>query len=93
MYQSRQKIQDLVLLLADMICFIISYFGGGYLWLVGYRNVSIENMKLELFDSFGIVLVVYMLVMVFSILRRTLSEEISIGTYGLQSRRVSYLFS
>ncbi|MCI5874721.1 MAG: sugar transferase [Roseburia sp.] len=66
MYQSRQKIQDLVLLLADMICFIISYFGGGYLWLVGYRNVSIENMKLELFDSFGIVLVVYMLVMVFS---------------------------
>lgn len=66
MYQSRQKIQDLVLLLADMICFIISYFVGGYLWLVGYRNVSIENMKLELFDSFGIVLVIYMLVMVFS---------------------------
>lgn len=66
MYQSRQKIQDVLLLLADMICFIISYIGGGYLWLVGYRNVSIENMKLELLDSFGIVLVVYMLVMLFS---------------------------
>lgn len=70
MYQSRQKIQDLVLLLADMICLIVSYFGGGYLWLVGYRNVSIENMKLELLDSFGIVLVVYMLVLLFSDIER-----------------------
>ena len=66
MYQSRQRIQDVILLLADMICFIISYTAGGYLWLVGYRNVSVENMKTELLDSFGIVLMIYMLVMVFS---------------------------
>ena len=66
MYQSRQRIQDVILLLADMICFIISYIAGGYLWLVGYRNVSVENMKTELLDSFGIVLMIYMLVMVFS---------------------------
>lgn len=66
MYQSRQRIQDLILLLSDMACFIISYFFGGYLWLVGYRNVSVENMKVELLDSFGIVLVIYMLAMLFS---------------------------
>lgn len=66
MYQSRQKIQDFVLLIADLICFVVSYFGGGYIWLVVYRNVSIENMKLELLDSFAIVLVIYMLVMLFS---------------------------
>lgn len=66
MYQSREKIQDVMLLLADLLCLVISYFGGGYLWLVLYRNVSVANMKIELYDSFGIVLVVYMLVMLFS---------------------------
>lgn len=66
MYQSREKIQDVILLVTDMACFVLSYLGGGYLWLVGYRNVSVENMRLELLDSFGVVLVVYMLVMLFS---------------------------
>lgn len=66
MYQSRERIQEVILLLADVACFIVSYFGGGYLWLVGLRNVSVANMKTELLDSFGIVLVIYMLVMLFS---------------------------
>ena len=71
MYQSRQRIQDVILLLADMLCFIISYFAGGYFWLVGYRNVSIENMKVKSFSTvFGIVLVIYMLVMIFSDIER-----------------------
>ena len=34
--------------------------------VVGYRNVSVANMKIELMESFGIVMVVYMLVMLFS---------------------------
>ena len=68
MYQSREKIQSVILLLADMICFVLSYFGGGYLWLVNYRNVSVENMKLELLNSIGIVLVVYMLVISISLI-------------------------
>ena len=66
MYQTREKIQSIILLLADLVCFAVSYFGGGYLWLVGYRNVSIANMKIELMESFGIVMVIYMLVMLFS---------------------------
>lgn len=66
MYQSRERIQDVILLVADLACFILSYLGGGYLWLVGFRNVSVQNMRLELMDSFGIVLVAYMLVMLFS---------------------------
>lgn len=80
MYQSRQKIQDLVLLLSDMACFVASYFLGGYLWLVGYRKVSVVNMKAELLDSIGIVLVIYMLVMLFSdieknFIRRSLYQD------------------
>lgn len=80
MYQSRQKIQDVILLLSDLTCFVISYFVGGYLWLVGYRNVSVENMKSELLESLGIVLAVYMLVMLFSdieenFIRRKLYED------------------
>ena len=38
MYQTREKIQSIILLLADLICFAVSYFGGGYLWLGGYRK-------------------------------------------------------
>lgn len=70
MYQSRQRIQDLVLLLSDLLCFVVSYFAGGYLWLVVYRNVSVENMKVELYQSVGTVLVIYMLVLVFSNIER-----------------------
>ena len=66
MYRSRERIQDVALLFADMVCFIASYFGGGYLWLVVLRNVSVANMKTELLDSFVIVLVIYMLVLLFS---------------------------
>ena len=36
MYQTREKIQSIILLLADLICFAVSYFGGGYLWLVRF---------------------------------------------------------
>ena len=66
MYQSREKIQNIILLITDMICFIVSYFGGGYLWLVGFRNVSVADMKTELLGSIGFVFVAYMLVMLFS---------------------------
>ena len=81
MYQSREKLQDVLLLLADLVCFVLSFFGGGYLWLVGYRNVSVTNMKMELMDSFGIVLVVYMLVLLFSnieknFIRRNLARDL-----------------
>lgn len=81
MYQSKEKIQDVMLLFADLICFVASYFGGGYLWLVGYRNVSVANMKGELLDSFGIVLVIYMLVLLFSniegnFIRRNLARDL-----------------
>ena len=80
MYQSKEKIQDVIVLLADLICFIASYFGGGYLWLVGYRNVSVANMRIELLDSFGIVLGIYMLVLLFSdieknFIRRNLARD------------------
>ena len=55
MYQTREKIQSIILLLADLICFAVSYFGGGYLWLVGYRNVSVANMKIELMESLSLI--------------------------------------
>lgn len=85
MYQSREKIQNIILLVTDMICFVISYFGGGYLWLVGFRNVSVADMKVELLDSMGIVFVAYMLVMLFSDLennftRRSVYMDLWAGT-------------
>ncbi len=82
MYQSKEKIQTVVLLLADLICFVISYFGGGYLWLVLYRNVSVQNMKSELMDSFGIVLVIYMLILLFSDLEKNFIRQPAVLHYG-----------
>lgn len=84
MYQSRERIQDMILLLADLACFAFSYLWGGYLWLVYYRNVSVINMKTELLDSFGVVLVVYMLVMLFSniekeFIRRSIFQDFWAG--------------
>lgn len=80
MYQSKEKIQTVVLFLADLVCFVISYFLGGYLWLVRYRNVSVINMKTELMESFGVVMVIYMLVLLFSdieknFIRRNLARD------------------
>ena len=80
MYQSKEKIQTVVLFLADLVCFVISYFFGGYLWLVRYRNVSVINMKTELMESFGVVMVIYMLVLLFSdieknFIRRNLARD------------------
>ena len=48
--------------------------------LVLYRNVSVQNMKSELMDSFGIVLVIYMLILLFSdleknFIRRNLARD------------------
>ncbi len=82
MYQSKEKIQTVVLLLADLICFVISYFGGGYLWTGSIRNVSVQNMKSELMDSFGIVLVIYMLICCSRIWRRILSAQSGKGFLG-----------
>lgn len=84
MYQSRERIQDMILLLADLACFAFSYLWGGYLWLVYYRNVSVINMKTELLDSFGVVLVIYMLVMLFSniekeFIRRSIFQDFWAG--------------
>jgi exopolysaccharide biosynthesis polyprenyl glycosylphosphotransferase len=84
MYQSKERIQEIILLLADVICFIFSYFGGGYLWLVVYRNVSFGNMRTELMESFGIVLVIYVLIMLFSsiennFIRRSLGMDFWAG--------------
>ena len=47
MYQTREKIQSIILLLADLICFAVSYFGGAYLWLGGYRKVSVGILMFE----------------------------------------------
>ena len=80
MYQSKEKIQTVVLFLADLVCFVISYFFGGYLWLVRYRNVSVINMKTELMESFGVVMVIYMLVLLFSDIGSQRSHDLCDGT-------------
>lgn len=66
MYQTREKNSEYHFTAGRFGMLCRELFRGGYLWLVGYRNVSVANMKIELMESFGIVMVIYMLVMLFS---------------------------
>ena len=84
MNQTREKVQSVLLILLDMICFLASYFGAGYIWLVGYRNVSVVNMRLELMDNFYITFIAYLLLILFSdlekdFIRRTSGKEFMVA--------------
>ena len=70
MNHTREKIQEIFLAITDLICFLISYFGAGYIWLVEFRKVSITNMRLELMDSFYITFIAYLLIVIFSDLEK-----------------------
>lgn len=70
MNHTREKIQEIFLVVTDLICFLISYFGAGYVWLVEFRKVSITNMRIELMDSFYLTFIAYLLIVIFSDLEK-----------------------
>ena len=87
MYQTREKIQSIILLLADLICFAVSYFGGR-LSVAGGLSKCIRRKYEDRADGdFGIVMVVYMLVMLFRILIIVLLTEVYFRSCGQQSKR------
>lgn len=65
MYQSKDKIQNLMLLAVDTVCVLISYFLAGCFWYMWYRGVSFRRMLAELSGDVETVVIAYALIVVF----------------------------
>lgn len=65
MNQSRNQIQNFILLLCDTLCFVVSYFLAGYLWYVAYRGAQIGRTFQELLYGMGTIVVSYILLIIF----------------------------
>lgn len=65
MYQSKDKIQNLMLLAIDTVCAVISFFLAGYFWYMLYRGVTFQRMLAELSGDVEIVLMAYAVIAIF----------------------------
>lgn len=65
MYQSRDKIQNFILLALDLLCLSFSYFLAGCLWYMAYRGAGFQRMVAELSGDYGILFVSYAVVAIF----------------------------
>lgn len=63
--QTREKLQNIILIASDAICLMISYCIAGYLWYVVYRGAEITRVFHELAAWIGIVLLAYILLLLF----------------------------
>lgn len=65
MYQSKDKIQNLMLLAVDTVSILVSYFLAGCFWYMFYRGVTFHRMLAELSGDIEIVLMAYALIAIF----------------------------
>ena len=65
MYQTREKIQNLILIVTDFICLIASYVIGGYLWLGFIKGANSTALREDLYGDIGAILIAYAITMVF----------------------------
>lgn len=65
MYQSKDKIQNLMPLAIDTVCAVISFFLAGYFWYMLYRGVTFQRMLAELSGDVEIVLMAYAVIAIF----------------------------
>lgn len=65
MYQSKDKIQNLMLLVVDTISVFASYFLAGCFWYMLYRGVTFQRMLAELSGDIETVLIAYVIIAIF----------------------------
>lgn len=65
MYQSKDKIQNLMLLAVDTVCVVVSYFLAGCFWYMLYRGVSFQRMLAELSGDIETVALAYAVIAIF----------------------------
>ncbi|MBO5070580.1 MAG: sugar transferase [Roseburia sp.] len=65
MYQSKDKIQNLMLLAVDTICVLVSYFLAGCFWYMFYRGVTFRRMLAELSGDIETLVIAYGVIAIF----------------------------
>lgn len=65
MYQSKDKIQNIMLVAVDTICVLASYFLAGCFWYMFYRGVTFQRMMAELSGDIETLAVSYAVIAVF----------------------------
>ena len=65
MNQGKEKIQNVILFLTDLLTLIVSYYTAGYIWLVGLKKIGMGACLQQLNDNFITVVVTYMLAFLF----------------------------
>lgn len=66
MSQTKERIQDVIILLADIICFIAAYYLAGYVWLRVYNGFSSEDVSAQMDLNFMLILATVMLTSIFT---------------------------
>lgn len=65
MQQSKDRIQNFILLVLDTLCIAASYFMAGVLWFYIYRGNSFARMMREILDNVQIIIVAYAVIVIF----------------------------
>lgn len=65
MQQSKDRIQNFILLIVDTVCIAASYFLAGVLWFGWYRGNTFARTISELLDNVEIILIAYAVIMIF----------------------------
>lgn len=59
MNQSKEKIQNISLMIADFCCLIVSYFIGGYVWLGFFKGAAQSALQDDLYGDVNAIIISY----------------------------------
>lgn len=62
MNQTKEHIQNIILFFTDILCLLISYYGAGIVWLMGYKGLDTAYAAMRMNSNVLIVVVAYIIV-------------------------------
>ena len=57
MNQTKEHIQNIILFFTDILCLLISYYGAGIVWLMGYKELDTAYAAMRMNSNVLIVVV------------------------------------
>ncbi len=65
MNQTKERIQNVVLFLTDLVSLLLGYYGSGIAWMIGYKNLSVAYANVLMSANITVVMVAFLLVSLF----------------------------
>ncbi len=91
MYQNREKIQNFILYIVDLISLFISYIASNFIWLGIVKNFRVMERN-EFLDGMGIVLVSFACVIFFFNVNRDFTKRDKVEEF-LYSLKINVIFA